>query len=46
MPGRSRAWGEETVAKVDAQVDQLVTELNRSIAEANRFIADMEASPG
>jgi hypothetical protein len=33
------------VAKVDAQVDQLVTELNRSIAEANRFISDLEASP-
>jgi hypothetical protein len=32
------------VAKVDAQVDQLVTELNRSIAEANRFISDLEAS--
>ena len=34
------------VAKVDAQVDQLVKELNRSIAEANRFISDMEASGG
>jgi len=27
-------------------VDQLVTELNRSIAEANRFISDLEASGG
>jgi hypothetical protein len=31
---------------VDARVDQLVSELNRSIAEANRFISGMEASPG
>ena len=34
------------VAKIDAQVDQLVTELNRSIAEANRFMSDLEASGG
>jgi chromosome segregation ATPase len=34
------------VAKVDARVDQLVAELNRSIAEAERFISGMEASEG
>lgn len=30
------------VAKVDAQVNELVTESNKAIAEANRFIADLE----
>jgi ABC-type transporter Mla subunit MlaD len=34
------------VAKVDAQVDQLVTELNRTIAEANCFISDTDTSAG
>ena len=34
------------VAAVDQQVAQLVEELNRSIAEADRFIADLEKSPG
>ena len=33
------------VASVDKQVAQLVEELNRSIAEADRFIADLEKSP-
>jgi hypothetical protein len=33
------------VAKVDAQVNQLVKELNASIAEANRFIANLEQEP-
>jgi hypothetical protein len=32
--------------RVDAQVNQLVTELNRAIAEANRFIADLEKNGG
>lgn len=31
-------------AKVDAQVDQRVTELNRAIAEANCFISDTDTS--
>lgn len=33
------------VAKVDAQVNQLVKELNASISEANRFIANLEQEP-
>jgi len=28
--------------KVDAQVDQLVKDMNRSIAEADKFIQSME----
>lgn len=28
--------------KVDAQVDQLVKDMNRSIAEADKFIRSME----
>jgi len=31
--------------KVDAQVDQLVKDMNRSIAEADRFIQSMENEP-
>jgi len=34
------------VAKVDAQVDQLVKDLNVAISEANRFIANLESEPG
>ena len=34
------------VAKVDAQVSQLVEDLNVAIAEADRFIANLEAEPG
>jgi hypothetical protein len=33
------------VAKVDAQVNQLVKELNAAISEANRFIANIEQEP-
>ena len=32
--------------EVDAQVDQLVREMNRSIAEADKFIQTMEKEPG
>ena len=31
--------------EVDAQIDQLVRDMNRSIAEANRFIQTMEKEP-
>jgi hypothetical protein len=31
--------------KVDAQVDQLVKDMNRSIAEADKFIQSMEKEP-
>ena len=31
--------------EVDAQVDQLVKDMNRSIAEAERFIQPMEKEP-
>jgi hypothetical protein len=31
---------------VDAQVNALVVELRRPIAEANRFIADLEKNSG
>jgi hypothetical protein len=34
------------VARLDAQVAQLVRELNRSIAEAETFIRELEGSPG
>ncbi len=34
------------VAKVDAQVTQLVKDLNTAIAEADRFIANLESEPG
>jgi hypothetical protein len=34
------------VAKVDAQVNQLVKDLNTAIAEADRFIANLESEPG
>ena len=30
------------VVKVDAQVDRLVRDMNRSIAEANKFVETME----
>jgi hypothetical protein len=33
------------VGKVDAQVNQLINELNRSIAEADKFIKDFDANP-
>ena len=33
------------LVKVDAQVDQLVKDMNRSIAEADRFIQSMEKEP-
>jgi hypothetical protein len=34
------------VSKADARVNQLLAELNRSIAEADRFIKDLEKTPG
>ncbi|MGH9424849.1 MAG: DUF2959 domain-containing protein [Terriglobia bacterium] len=34
------------LVKVDAQVDQLVKDMNRSIAEADKFIQSMENEPG
>jgi uncharacterized protein Yka (UPF0111/DUF47 family) len=34
------------LAKVDSQVDQLVKDMNRSIAEADKFIRQMEKEPG
>ena len=34
------------VAKVDAQVNQLVKDLNAAISEADRFIANLESEPG
>lgn len=34
------------VTRIDAQVNQLVTELDAAIAEANRFIADLERNGG
>jgi ElaB/YqjD/DUF883 family membrane-anchored ribosome-binding protein len=34
------------VAKVDAQVNQLVKDLNAAISEANRFIANLESEGG
>jgi len=34
------------VIKVDTQVNQLVVELEKAIAEANRFIADLEKNSG
>jgi hypothetical protein len=34
------------VARVDLQVNQLVAELDAAIAEANRFIADLERDGG
>lgn len=33
------------LAKVDAQVDRLVRDMNRSIAEADTFIHAMEKEP-
>ncbi len=33
------------LVKVDAQVDQLVKDMNRSIAEADKFIQSMEKEP-
>jgi hypothetical protein len=34
------------LVKVDAQVNQLVRDMNRSIAEADKFIQAMEKEPG
>ena len=34
------------LVKVDAQVDQLVRDMNKSIAEADKFIQSMEKEPG
>ncbi|HEX7765791.1 MAG TPA: DUF2959 domain-containing protein [Nitrospira sp.] len=34
------------LVKVDAQVDQLVKDMNKSIAEADKFIQSMEKDPG
>ncbi|THJ10941.1 MAG: DUF2959 domain-containing protein [Nitrospira sp. CG24C] len=35
----------EELVKVDAQVDRLVREVNRSIAEADKFIQALEKEP-
>ena len=35
----------DELVKVDAQVDQLVKDMNRSIAEADKFIQTLEKEP-
>mgnify|MGYP001019273414 CR=1 FL=1 len=41
------SWGDGhwELVKVDAQVDQLVKDMNKSIAEADKFIQTMEKDP-
>ncbi|NWF73753.1 MAG: DUF2959 domain-containing protein [Nitrospirae bacterium] len=46
LNARALAAMKGELVKVDAQVDQLVREMNRSIAEADRFIQIMEREPG
>ena len=46
LNARALAAMKGELVKVDAQVDQLVREMNRSIAEADKFIQTMETEPG
>jgi predicted protein tyrosine phosphatase len=46
LNARAIAGLQGEVARVDAQVNQLVVELNAAIAEADRFIADLERNGG
>jgi chromosome segregation ATPase len=46
LNARALAAMKGELVKVDAQVDQLVREMNRSIAEADKFIQTMEKEPG
>ena len=46
LNARALAAMKGELVKVDAQVDQLVLEMNRSIAEADKFIQTMEKEPG
>ena len=46
LNARAIAGLQGEVARVDAQVNQLVVELNAAIAEADRFIADLEHNGG
>lgn len=46
LNARALAAMKGELVKVDAQVDQLVREMNRSIAEADKFIQTMEREPG
>lgn len=46
LNARALAAMKGELVKVDAQVDQLVREMNRSIAEADKFIQTMEQEPG
>jgi ElaB/YqjD/DUF883 family membrane-anchored ribosome-binding protein len=46
LNARALAAMKGELVKVDAQVDQLVREMNRSIAEADKFIQTMENEPG
>lgn len=45
LNARALAAMKGELVKVDAQVDQLVREMNRSIAEADKFIQTMEKEP-
>ena len=45
LNARALAAMKGELVKVDAQVDQLVREMNRSIAEADKFIQAMEKEP-
>jgi hypothetical protein len=45
LNARALAAMKGELVKVDAQVDQLVREMNRSIAEADKFIQIMEREP-
>jgi len=45
LNARALAAMKGELMKVDAQVDQLVREMNRSIAEADKFIQTMEKEP-
>jgi len=46
LNARALAAMKGELVKVDAQVEQLVREMNRSIAEADKFIQTMEKEPG
>jgi hypothetical protein len=45
LNARALAAMKDELVKVDAQVDRLVRDMNRSIAEANKFIETMEKEP-
>ena len=45
LNARALAAMKGELVKVDAQVDRLVREMNRSIAEADKFIRAMEQEP-